>query len=379
MVARLAALAGLAGLALLAATPARAQRPTMGVGAEYRGLSFEDGLGADAAQLLLTPMALRLPVSRSLVLDLYAAWAQGRVEREGVAYTLDGPVDTRLKASWQATPWALLSLGVTAPTGHATHDDQEARVASVLSSDLLGFQETTWGSGAALTSAVATAGRLGGFGVGVAASYAVRGGFEPDAGRDLTYRPGDETRLRLGFDRNLGTGTVTGGLTFTRYDRDRAGGRNLFQAGDRLRADLAWAFRAGAGVWTVWAADVWRENGDLTLDVVDPAGAPLGDSTLATPSQNLVTAGVEGTVGLGGAWILKPRLDLRLQRREEPDGRREGSGWLLAAGGDLPVRLFGGYDVFPRALLLVGSVEGGDGVGRRVLGAEVSATVRWSF
>lgn len=376
MVARLGALVG---VVLLVATPAQAQRPTAGMGAEYRGVSFEDGLGTEAAQLLLTPVALRLPVSRSLVLDVYAAWARGGVERDGVAYTLDGPVDTRLKASWQATEWALLSLGVTAPTGRATHDGEEALVASVLSSDLLGFREATWGSGAALTSALATAGRLGGFGVGVAASYAVRGGFEPDAGRDLTYRPGDETRLRLGFDRNLGTATVTGGLTFSRYARDRAGGRNLFQAGDRLRADLTWAFRAGAGVWTLWAADVWRENGDLTLAVVGPVGAPLGDSTLATPSQNLVVAGVEGTVGLGETWIFKPRVDIRVQRRAEPDGSREGSGWLMSAGGDLPVRLFGGYDVFPRALLLVGSIEDRDGVGRRVLGAEVSATVRWSF
>ena len=132
------------------AAPAAAQQ-SIGVGTEYMGYTFEEGLGASAAQLLMFPVAVRFPVS-SLTFDLYAAWAQGKVERDDVAYTLQGPVDTRLKVSWEATPWALLSVGASLPTGNSTHNGEEAVVASVLAMDLLGFSEATWGTGAQITT-----------------------------------------------------------------------------------------------------------------------------------------------------------------------------------------------------------------------------------
>ena len=372
------------GAALALALPLQAQQTTMGIGAEYLGYTFDEGLGYEAAQLLLTPLAVRVPVGTSLSLDLYAAWAQGKVEVDDVSYTLDGPVDTRLKASWQATPWALVSFGVSLPTGNATHDGAEAIVASTLSADLLGFREATWGTGLAMTSSVATAMRLGEFGIGLAGAYSVRGEFEPSAEQELIYEPGDEARVRIGFDRNFGTNTLTGGVTFSTYAEDQAqqGGaaaRNLFQAGNRIRGDLAFAFRAGAGIWTLYAADVWRENGDLTLAVVDGTGAEVGDTTLVTAEQNLVVAGLQGTVGLGGGFVFRPMVDVRLQQREDAEGNTRGSGWIMGAGGDLPLRLFGGYDVFPKARVLFGSIEDGAGVGRGVLGGEFSATIRWGF
>ena len=149
------------------AAPAAAQQ-SIGVGTEYMGYTFEEGLGASAAQLLMFPVAVRFPVS-SLTFDLYAAWAQGKVERDDVAYTLSGPVDTRVKLSWQASPWMLMSVGASLPTGNSTHDGEEAVVASVLAMDLLGFREATWGTGAQITSSLATAMRAGGWGIGIAA------------------------------------------------------------------------------------------------------------------------------------------------------------------------------------------------------------------
>lgn len=374
----LRALAFVAALAL-AASPAGAQRASIGIGGEFMGYSFDDELGADAAQLFLTPLAVRVPLRDGLSLDLYTAWAQGKVEEADAEYTLDGLVDTRIKASWQATPWALLSLGVSLPTGNATHDGNEAVVASVLSNDLLGFREATWGTGFGVTSSVATAVRAGEFGIGLAGSYSVRGEFEPRSELDLTYQPGNEARLRVGFDRNIGTNTLTGGVTVSTFSQDQRDGRNLFQAGNRIRGDLTYAFRAGAGLWSVWLADVWRENGDLTLDVVNDDNVLLGDTVVATASQNLVVAGVRGTVGVGGAYVLRPQVDLRMQQREEPDGREEGSGWIMGVGADFPLRLFGGYDAFPKARLLFGSIQDPTGVSRGLTGAEVSVTVRWSF
>jgi hypothetical protein len=52
---------------------------------------------------------------------------------------------------------------------------------------------------------------------------------------------------------------------------------------------------------------------------------------------------------------------------------------MLSAGGDFPVRVFGGYDFFPKARLLYGSITNGAGDGINVIGAEFTATVRWAF
>jgi len=358
------------------AAPAAAQN-SIGLGSEYMGYTFEEGLGASAAQLLLFPVAVRFPV-RSLTLDVYAAWAQGRVERDDVAYTLQGPVDTRVKVSWQGTPWAMLSVGASLPTGNSTHDSEEAVVASVLAMDLLGFREATWGTGAQVTSSVATAMRAGAWGIGISAAYALNQEFEPSSEIDLRYQPGNETRVRIGLDRNIGTNTFTAGATFMTFTQDQADGRNLFQAGNRIRFDATYAFRAGGGVWTLYAADLWREHGDLSLPFVDDAGNITGDTTIVTPSQNLIVGGMVGAIALGSK-TFRPELDFKLQSREEVGGTNEGSGWLVSAGGDLPLQLFGSWDFFPKAAVIVGSVKDATGTAKRITGAEFSGTLRWGF
>jgi hypothetical protein len=363
-------------LAAAIAAPAAAQN-SIGMGAEYMGYTFEEGLGASAAQLLLFPVAVRFPI-QALTFDVYAAWAQGRVERDDVSYTLQGPVDTRVKVSWQATPWAMFSVGANLPTGNATHDSEEAVVASVLAMDLLGFKEATWGTGTQVTSSLATAMRAGPWGIGISGAYALNSQFEPSSELDLRYQPGNETRVRLGLDRNIGTNTFTAGATFMTFTQDQADGRNLFQAGNRIRFDATYAFRAGAGVWTMYAADLWREHGDLNLPFVDDVGNITGDTTIVTPSQNLIVGGVIGAIALGSK-TFRPQVDFKLQSRKEAGGTDEGSGWLLSAGGDLPLRLFGSWDFFPKAGVIVGSVKDATGASKRITGAEFSGTVRWGF
>ena len=351
----------------------------IGVGMDYMGYTLDEGLGADAVQLFMMPLAVRLPLSDAISLDVAATWAQGKVERDDTRYTLQGLTDTRLKLSWSATPWALVSFGVSLPTGNSMHDGQEAIVASILSTDLLGFREATWGTGPALTSAVATARRVGAWGIGIAGAYSVRGEFEPSDAADLIYRPGNEARLRIGLDRNIANSTLTMGGTFMDYSSDQADGQNLFQAGRRMSFDATYAFRAAAGVWTVYVTDLIRENGDLTLSVVNDVGAEVRDTAIATAKQNLFVAGFVGSVSVGDGFIFRPHVDFRLQSRTEPDGRDEGSGWMLSAGGDFPMRIFRGYDFFPKARLLYGSIIGGAGDGIRVIGAEFTGTVRWVF
>ena len=379
MIARVMRFGGTLALLVGLTCPAVSAQQAIGVGMDYMGYSLDEGLGADAVQLFVIPVALRLPLGDAFSLDVAATWAQGKVEREGTDFTLQGVTDTRLKLNWSATPWALVSFGASLPTGNSTHDGQEAIVASVLSTDLLGFREATWGTGPALTSAVATAARVGGWGIGIAGAYSVRGEFEPSDGIDLTYQPGNETRVRIGLDRNIGNSTFTMGATVMDYSSDQANSRNLFQAGRRMSFDATYAFRAGAGVWTIYTTDLVRDNGDLTLSIVNDLGAAVADTAIVTAKQNLFVAGLVGSIGVGGGFIFRPHVDFKLQDRTEPDGRDEGSGWMLAAGGDFPIRIFGGYDFFPKARLLYGSIVNGAGDGIRVVGAEFNGAVRWLF
>lgn len=368
----------LLGLLMVGAAAADGQ-VTVGTGAQLTGYGFDPGLGADAAELLVLPVAVRLPVGDRFDVDVSSAWARGRVEIDDTRLQLAGPVDTRVRMSAQATPWARMTVGAQLPTGHASHDSEEAVVASVLSTDLLGFRESNWGSGTALTTSVATATRAGSWGVGIAAAYALRGSFNPSADVDsVRYTPGDETRVRVGLDRNFGNNTLTLGGTFITYAEDRANGRNLFRSGDRFRFDVSYQFRASAGVWTLYAADVARTNGDLTLEVVDEFGGTAGDTTVATADQNMLVGGLVGAIGLGSGFVFRPHLDLKLQTRSEPDGSDAGSGWLLAAGGDVPARLFGRTDFFPRARVLVGSIRDRQGESVPLLGMELEGTIRWS-
>ncbi len=367
----------LAAATLALAGPLSGQR-TIGVSTFFQGYSFDKGLGADAAQLLMIPVGIRYPLGNRFTLDFYGAWAQGKVERNGVHFDMTGVVDSRIKASYQAASGVLLGLSVNLPTGNATHTTEEAIVAAVLSTDLLGFREASFGTGLGITSSVATAYRLGEWGVGIAGSYAVRNEFEPRADTAIRYAPGNEVRVRLGIDRNIGTsGTLTGGVTFQTYTNDRIDGRNLFQAGNRIRGDASYQFRAGAGVWSVYATNLWRSQGDLTLDVADRQGRIVKDTTLHTGSQNIFAAGVIGAMRIG-AYIVRPQVDFRTQHRSE-SGSDAGSGWIAGFGGDLPVRLFGAYDFFPRFRLVVGSIVDATGANRGVLGGEFSGTVRWSF
>lgn len=374
--------AGLALAAALMAAPVSGQT-MVATGVDYLGYSFDNGLGADAAQLLLVPLAVRLPVSDAVTLDIFSAWAEGKVEQNNTQLSLSGPVDTGVKLGFQATPWALVSVSANLPTGNATHTGEEAVVASILSTDILSFRETSWGTGMAITSSVASAMRAGGFGLGIAAAYAARSSFEPSEGATLSYTPGNEVRVRAGIDRNFGNATLTTGATFVQYTEDQvaeggAAAANLFQAGNRLRFDASLAFRAGAGVWTVYGANLMRERGDLFVDIIDGTGSVVDQTTIMTAKQNLLVAGVIGSVGLGGGFVFRPHVDVKIQSREEVDGSTAGSGYMLAAGGDIPFRIFGS-EFFPRARVYFGGIEDLTGATVSTLGAEFKGTIRMHF
>lgn len=366
----------LAAILAAQAGPLSAQtRNTLGVGAHFQGYEFTGGVGASAADLLTIPIAYRLRLSDRLSGDIYTAWARGTVEHEGGTSSLTGFVDTQIRANYQFAGWGVLTMGLNVPTGNSRQTNDEAVVAAVMSSDLLGFRAASWGTAFGVTTGVATAYRIGDWGVGLGGSYRVTGDFEPAADTSFAFEPGNELRLRLGLDRNVGeTGKLTAGVTFHDFTADQLEGRNLFQAGNRIRVDLRYSFRYGGGTWTAFVTDIWRERGDRFIQLVDDSGTFLGDSAVTTGSQNFIIAGLAGSEVISGSLRFRPLIDLRVQTWEAGPG----SGVLVGLGGDVPLRLFGG-EFLPRVRIVGGSIETATGSEKGLLGAEVGTTIRWRW
>ena len=153
----------------------------------------------------------------------------------------------------------------------------------------------------------------------------------------------------------------------------------LVGTGKAFRLDVAPPLENSNSNWESKLYYVIRENGQLSLEVLDSQGASQGFTNVETPSQNLLVMGVMGTVGLGGGFVFRPHLDFKLQSREDATGSDAGSGWMVAIGGDIPIRVLGGYDFFPKARVLLGSIKDITGVGIGLLGMEFKGTVRLSF
>ena len=100
--------------------------------------------------------------------------------------------------------------------------------------------------------------------------------------------------------------------------------------------------------------------------------------SIQTAKQNLLVGGVMGTVALGGGFVFRPHVDVKLQAREEADGNEVGSGYLFAAGGDIPIRI-AGAEFFPKARVYFGSIKNVAQDDVSMLGVEFKGTLRTSF
>jgi hypothetical protein len=358
---RVAAVLGL--LALVGTAPVDAQSKALGAAVLFQGYTFDDGLGIKAANLLLFPVAYDMPLGRSI--DLYSAYARGSAEVEDAVYTMTGFVDTRVRLNWNVQPWAMITFGLNLPTGNSNHTSEEAIVANVLATEVLGFREAAWGLGFGATTGLATAYRIGGLGIGMGASYRVASEFEPRADTSLKYTPGNETRLRLALEQGIGSSKLTAGVTYQNYTKDELDGQDLFQPGSRLRGDVAFSFRTGgAATWTMYAADVWREHGDVRFSE--------SDSTISTGKQNMLIAGIAGALRFSPGFSLRPSADIRRLSREEEGGE----GWIAGIGTDIPLRM-GSMDLFPTVKFLFGKLEGASDTSFRATGGEIGLTVRF--
>jgi hypothetical protein len=336
--------AGLAAAAVALAAPAATQTlpgTTVATGASFEAYYFEneDATGLKGIVLATMPFAARVALPARFSMELSGAYARGEViERDDGRSTLEGFTDTQLRLSRVFGRDRLtVSLIAAIPTGHATHDEEEARVADAVSADLLPFRVSNWGTGGGLGLSAAYAIRAGGFGLGLAAGHLFAGEFEPfaDTEAELRYRPGDETTVRVALDRTVSrSGKVSLQTTWQHYAEDQLSDDNLYRAGDRLQLLAAYQTGLGRSTGVVYAGMLHRENG-TSLDATAP-GSPVQDLWLGGGGLRMAL----------GRVMFTPSVEGRVFRSEDGTGQ----GWYTGAGA--------GFEVPVGRLVLVPTVRG---------------------
>jgi len=359
----------LAAMVVAAAHPVAAQiapGTAVGTGVSLEAYYFEDedATGLKGIVVASAPFAARVALPSRFSVEVSGAYARGLVlERDDGRSELEGFTDTQVRLSRVFGRDRLtLALIAALPTGHATHTEEEARVADAVSADLLPFRVSNWGTGGGVGLSAAYAVRAGGFGLGLAAGHLFAGEFEPfaDTESSLRYRPGDETTLRVAVDRSVGrSGKASLQTTWQHYAEDQLSDENLYRAGDRLQVIAAYQAGLGRSTAVVYGGLLHRENG-TSFDEAAP-GSPVQDLWL-------------GGAGMRMAWgrvVFTPSTEGRVFRSEDGTGQ----GWYAGAGAgfEFPV---GRLVVAPTLRGRFGNVVAAEDAETSLTGGEVSLMLR---
>jgi hypothetical protein len=338
------AFGAVAAAMLLGAVPAGAQTlfdRSVRAGPQFVSYSLGDGL--DISEFAV-PVAVVVPVTSRLNVDVATAYASSTVERAGSGkQSISGLTDTQLRANYTlGSDFIVLTAGLNIPTGTETVEEDQIEAAGFIGNDFLAFPVSNMGTGLAATGGVAVARPFGEWNVGFGAS--MRHATEYDAfeisDQKVRFQPGNEYRARIGVDRAAGGGRVALGLTYSAFGDDEDA-QTTYSTGDRLIAQAAYSVPTAV-------ADIFVSGWNLIRGKGDRAGG------LEAPAENIMNLGITaGFRGLGP--LIEPSAEFR---RWTVDG--DAAGTMLNLGLRTRVGL-GAIDVYPGATWSTGSFgEGSD-------------------
>lgn len=331
-------------------------------GVQYDSYSFDRTEALGSVSLLSLPFAAGLRLGSWASVSLSGTWAEAVVSREDGQSRIQGPTDTQLQATVSLADGTASITGIVLlPTGHSSHTDEEAAVASLIASDLLLFRVSNWGTGGGGGIRASATRRVGAVGAGLSVGYFVGQDFSPADGEDFRYRPGNNLVVRAALDRAVGrAGKASLQLTYRQYSDDRLNGSNLFRTGDRYQAIGSYSFASGrTSSAVVYAGALHRTEGVFLSDLTSTGG------------QTFVVVGGGARLRSGSVLFL-PSVDLRALRRA--DGL--GQGYDGRIGGSVEWTS-GSVTLAPSARFHVGRVSLLPGVDSRFIGTELGMAVRF--
>ncbi len=182
------------------------------------------------------PVTVRLLLQPNLGVSF--RMSQATAEGDGLQ-RLSGFTDAQLAldyAIYLSGSRLVFNLGVNVPTGESKLSDEAYETASQIGLNPYNFHVPHFGQGVGVSPGLVWATALTDkLIVGVGASYYSRGAFEPVASLPDKYHWGDEVLFTAGSELRLTrTLTLTVDAFYTRYEPDKIGGVQVYEAGDRL-------------------------------------------------------------------------------------------------------------------------------------------------
>jgi len=215
------------------------------------------------------PIGATLPLGRRVTVDAGTYFVSAtRTTQSGGSASLSGLTDVILRGAFQLKPdVAVLTVALNLPAGNGTLDSLERPVASAAGSDLIQYPVQNFGSGFNVTTGLAFAAPVGPWAIGLAGSYRYNGSYSPIAGDTSSLTPGGEVRVRLGFDRIVGQGRVSVGLTYSTFSNDEFAGSSAYSPGSRIIPQFSWSMPLGNNSLAFYGWDIYR-NVDESKDTL---------------------------------------------------------------------------------------------------------------
>ncbi len=337
-----------------------AQLPVrVSVSASVEAYSFDPGVVFYKVEEYAFPVGLTVPLGRVGELALSSGYGVVRLwsrDQSQLAHQeISGALDTQARLSWNVIPGRLIAFATTTiPTGVKTVEEQELAVLGVLSSDIIGFQAPTLGSGGSAGGGFGGALPIGSsWSIGVGGTVRKPFDYVPIVGDGRTLKPGLDIRVRAGAEGPLARRTYLRVAGIFAHQSNDAFGDSTSGIGNRMIGYLSLNQGIGNGSLTLYAFDVFR--GDAQLEQTS-----LGTAVL--PRGNLFAAGMHYEFRVTSWLQVAPRVEYRWSAQD--DGAPSGldiNGEAFRYGGDVRFQLTDGV-----AAVLQGSgttgflVQGGE-------------------
>ncbi len=323
-------------LLLLPAAAASQQQITASVNTAFMAESytFQEGFAYDKLTELSVPIGLDLQFGERTQLSISTGWANIDLKSQNPAtlpdQTLSGVIDTEARLTVNVIPSRLsLIAGGVVPTGIKTVAQDELAVLGAISSDVIGLSTNELGNGGNVGMGFVGAIPLGRFAVGYGATFRTAFSYQPVSGDVAELRPGNEARLRLGFEGPVGLRSYVrlAGIYALRQ-KDELGGEIQNGVGDRLVGYVSFNQAVGSSSLILYGFDVYRSGPRLEATA-------LGSQPL--PKGNLFAAGVRWEFRVGSQGLIAPRAEFRNSDQapiDDPSGAVGKAGRSVRGGAD---------------------------------------------
>ncbi len=221
------------------------------------------------------PVAAFIPIDRQFAVSV--ALSPALASGEDVT-SVSGLSDAQLALSYYRELGAasvVASLGANLPSGKRALTEDEFATSTLLSQNFYGFRLPVFGQGLNLSPAITLAFPAGDAAMlGIGAAYQYRGSFEPLAGMEDPFKPGDELLITAGADVRLDDAwALSGDVTYTLYQADMLGDAEVYNSGDQIVGSLQALGTMGYNQLRIFAR--FRSKARSTL--------PFGDLTVTAP------------------------------------------------------------------------------------------------